>query len=179
MTPLPRNIAGAPVGYGVGRDAKNLGNRPVPAEQVNQMRVHASLSQIVKGNASANYHSLCVERIDDWAHFPGMDGEDKNGGPNHLRAWRTFRGLTQSALAERIGTNPNMIQYLETGERGLSAKWLRKLAPALETTPGLLLDHDPHELDADILEIWGSATERERRQISEVAKALVATGTDG
>jgi hypothetical protein len=48
-----------------------------------------------------------------------------------------------------------MIQYLETGERGLSAKWLRKLASALDTTPGMLLDHDPETLDPDILEIWG------------------------
>jgi len=67
----------------------------------------------------------------------------------------------------------NMIQYLETGERGLSAKWLRKLAPALDTTPGMLLDHDPNDLDNDILEIWGNASAREKKQISDVARALL------
>lgn len=108
-----------------------------------------------------------------------MEEQDKNGGPNHLREWRVYRGMSQAALAERVGTNPNMIQYLETGERGLSAKWLRRLAPALDTTPGLLLDHDPHELDADILDIWGHASARERKQISDVARALLRTGTDG
>lgn len=104
--------------------------------------------------------------------------DDKNGGPNHLREWRTFRKLTQEQLAERVGTNPNMIQYLETGERGLSAKWLRRLAPALETTPGMLLDHDPHQLDADIIDIWAHAGVRERRQLSEIAKTIVRTGTN-
>lgn len=70
-----------------------------------------------------------------------------------------------------------MIQYLESGERGLSAKWLRKLAPALDTTPGMILDHDPNDLDGDILEIWATASNREKRQIAEVARALVKTGT--
>jgi transcriptional regulator with XRE-family HTH domain len=106
-----------------------------------------------------------------------MDSADKNGGPNYLRAWRTFRKMTQEALAEKVGTNANMIQYLETGERGLSAKWLRRLAPALDTTPGMLLDHDPHDLDSDVIDIWVHAAERERRQISDVAKALLKTGT--
>lgn len=122
---------------------------------------------------------MCVARENAWAHYGDMDAQDKNGGPNYLREWRTFRKLSQAQLAERVGTNANMIQYLETGERGLSAKWLRKLAPALETTAGMILDHDPHELDSDILEIWGNASTREKRQISEVARALVKTGTDG
>ena len=105
--------------------------------------------------------------------------DDKNGGPNYLRAWRTFKKLTQEQLAEAVGTNANMIQYLETGERGLSAKWLRRLAPALDITPGLLLDHDPSELDSDVIEIWTHASAREKRQLSEIAKTLVKTGTDG
>jgi transcriptional regulator with XRE-family HTH domain len=109
----------------------------------------------------------------------GMESADKNGGPNYLRAWRLYRELTQEDLAERVGTNANMIQYLETGERGLSAKWLRRLAPALDTTPGMILEHDPRELDADVLDIWVNASERERRQIAEIAKALVKTGAEG
>lgn len=104
---------------------------------------------------------------------------DKNGGPNYLRAWRTFRKLTQDQLANKVGTNANMIQYLESGERGLSAKWLRRLAPALDTTPGMILDHDPHELDSDIVDIWVRGDERQRRQMAEIAKALVRTGTEG
>ncbi|WPZ05633.1 helix-turn-helix domain-containing protein [Pelagerythrobacter marinus] len=107
-----------------------------------------------------------------------LSEQPKNGGPNHLRAWREYRGLTQAKLAELVGTNANMIGYLESGERGLSAKWLRKLAPALNLTPGHLLDHNPNDLPSDILEIWMSADSSVRRQISEVAKALSRTGTD-
>jgi len=106
-----------------------------------------------------------------------MDG-DKNGGPVYLRAWREYRKMTQEQLAEAVGTNANMIQYLETGERGLSAKWARRLAPALKTTPGMLLDHNPNDLDSDTLEMWANADVRQKRQLSEIAKALLRTGTN-
>jgi hypothetical protein len=72
-----------------------------------------------------------------------------------------------------------MIGYLEAGERGLSAKWLRKLADALDTTPGMILDHDPGDLDSDILDIWATASTRQKRQISEIAKTLLRDGTNG
>lgn len=103
---------------------------------------------------------------------------DKNGGPNYLKQWREFRKLTQGELAAEVGTNQNMIGYLESGERGLSAKWLRRLAPALRTTPGFILEHDPFKLPTDILEIWVNANDTERRQIVNLAQALVKTGTD-
>lgn len=177
MTALPRNAPLDPVGDGVRRNTHAIRDRLVSAEAGNEFFDHGALSQIVSGNASPYYHNLCVADSRGSAHDAGMDTQEKNGGPNYLREWRTFRHLSQAALAERVGANPNMIQYLETGERGLSAKWLRKLAPALETTPGMLLDHDPHELDADILDIWGNASAREKRQISEVARALLKTGT--
>lgn len=107
-----------------------------------------------------------------------MDDQDKNGGPNYLRQWRAFRGLTQQQLAGMVETSTNMIQYLESGERGLSAKWLRKLAPALNTTSGMILEHDPYELDSDIIEIWATASNREKRQIADIAKAILSTGTE-
>lgn len=112
-------------------------------------------------------------------HIVTMHDQAKNGGPNHLKAWREHRGLTQAELADKVGTNSNMIGYLEAGERGLSAKWLRRLADALGITPGHLLDHDPRELPTDILEIWMSADPSVRRQIAEVAKTLIRTGTEG
>jgi transcriptional regulator with XRE-family HTH domain len=138
-----------------------------------------AISQIVTLRASSNYHALCVVDRFDLSQNRGMDGNDKNGGPNHLRAWREYRGLTQAQLGERVGTNSNMIGYLESGERGLSAKWLRKLADALDTTSGMILDHDPNDLDSDILEIWATASNRVKRQISEMARILLRDGTNG
>jgi len=108
---------------------------------------------------------------------------EKNGGLNYLQAWREFRRMSREALAERVGTTGAVIWHLEQGERALSAKWLRRLAPALETTPGLLLDHDPEDLPSDVFEIWLAADKIQRQQISALAKTMVdfkvSTGTDG
>lgn len=109
----------------------------------------------------------------------GMDDQDKNGGPNHLKAWMAFRGIKGADLAKLLDITPGMVSDLANSNRALSAKWLRRLAPHLDTTPGLLLDHDPHDLDSDIIEIWVNASSRERRQIANLAKALVRDGTNG
>lgn len=135
-----------------------------------------SKSHTVIRNATPDYHTLCGALSIAKCDNAGMS--DKNAGPNYLQAWRVFRDMTQAELAEKIGTNQNMIAYLESGERGLSAKWLRRLAPALKTTPGMLLDHDPHNLDADVIDIWAGADQRQRRQIADIAKTIVRTGTD-
>ncbi len=102
----------------------------------------------------------------------------KDRPANHLRAWRLFRGLTQEALAEKIGTTKAVIGHIETGERGLSDKWLMKLAPALGTSPGHLLEHDPDDLPTDILDIWSQIPEAERERALTVLKAF-RTGTGG
>lgn len=136
-------------------------------------------SQIVILDASAEYHILCGAPSIAACDNAAMTDMDRNGGPNHLRAWREFRGLSQAELAERVGTNQNMIGYLETGERGLSAKWLRKLAAVLGTQPGHLLEHDPSTLPTDIVEIWFNATLEERRQLVQMARVIVKDGTNG
>lgn len=102
---------------------------------------------------------------------------EKNAGPNFLQAWRKFRRMTQEDLAERVGTTKAVISLLESGQRPLSAKWLRKLAPVLKTTPGHLLDHDPNELPTDVIEIWGRIEERDRPQALRVLESF-RTGTD-
>jgi transcriptional regulator with XRE-family HTH domain len=137
------------------------------------------LSQIVSSVAIPEFHSLCGDAIGRPWHSVSMSKTDKNGGPNHLRAWRLFRNLTLEELADEVGTSSNMIGYLETGERGLSAKWLRRLAKPLKTTPGHLLEHDPATLPNDIVEIWMSANEEQRAQLSDIAQALVKRGSGG
>jgi len=88
--------------------------------------------------------------------------------PNNLRAWREYRGLTQDELADLVGTNGSVISLLESGARGLSLKWLVRLAPPLQTTPGMLLDHDPNNLDNSILEIWGHVPDTQKPQAREI-----------
>lgn len=89
----------------------------------------------------------------------------KNKRPgNYLKAWREYRSLTQQQLAESIGTTAAVISLLENGQRGLTATWLNRLAPPLKVTPGFLLDHDPSDLTADILEAWAKVPENRRVQ---------------
>ncbi len=73
---------------------------------------------------------------------------------NYLRAWREHRHMTQAELAEKVDTTGAVISLLESGQRGLSDKWLRKLAEALGTRPGHLLEVHPGETPNDIMYIW-------------------------
>lgn len=135
-------------------------------------------SHIVMLDATPHYHNLCGASVITICDNRIMSNDDKNGGPNHLKAWREFREFSQQQLADAVGTTQHQVAYLESGERGLSAKWLRKLAAALDTTVGMILDHDPHELDSDIIEIWATASNRQKKQLSEIAKTILKTGTD-
>ena len=121
----------------------------------------------MKGNASPNYHSLNKAQSAPVSHNVGVD---KNNGPNHLKAWREFRKLSQEELAAKLDTTASQISMLETGERGLSAKWLRRLAPVLGTTPGHLLDHDPNSIDNDVFDIWVGIDQRDRQRALSVLR---------
>jgi len=87
--------------------------------------------------------------------------------------------MTQDELAQAVGTAGNVIGLLESGERGLSQKWLSKLAPVLGTTPGFLLDHDPGELPTGILDTWAAIPEENRAQALAVLETFKKTGTNG
>lgn len=148
------------------------------ADGLSGISIMSPYSQNVKISATENIHKLGEARRTAISQNVDMD-QAKNGGPNHLKAWREKREITQEALAELVGTTASVISYLEQGERGLSAKWLRRLAPALEITPGLLLDHDPADLSDDIIEMWISASINQKRQIAEITKTILRTGTEG
>jgi transcriptional regulator with XRE-family HTH domain len=98
--------------------------------------------------------------------------------PNHLKAWRKHNRMTQEKLAEKVGTTKSVISDLERGVVQLSGKWLRRLAPALKTQPGHLLDYDPSELDNDIIDIWSHIDAKDRDQATRVLRSFVRrTGT--
>lgn len=54
--------------------------------------------------------------------------------PNKLKEWREIRGFTQPYVAEQIGCSDSHYKKLEAGDRKLSPKWLKKLAPLLDVT---------------------------------------------
>ena len=103
---------------------------------------------------------------------------DENRPPHYLREWRKHAGLTQEQLAEAIGTSKSQISERERYNLQLSPKWLRRLAPVLKVQPGHILDHDPEDLDTDIIDIWTRIPERDRVQAARVLRSFTRTGTD-
>ena len=97
-----------------------------------------------------------------------------NGGPNHLRAWREYRGMTQEELGAAIEppTTGSVISLLEEGKRGLSLKWLRRLAPALNVRPGFLADYDPGDLDTRALEMIESIPDDQKQQAVSILETF-------
>ena len=62
-----------------------------------------------------------------------------NLGKN-LRAARKKLGLTQEEVAERSGVQAGEVSRIERGKRDPQVSTLEKLAEAVETPPGRLLD---------------------------------------
>lgn len=97
--------------------------------------------------------------------------------PHYLKEWRKFRRLTQDKLADAVDTSKSVISDLERGNLQLSPKWLRKLAPVLGTQPGYILDHNPNELDTDVIEIWSRI--EDKAQAMKVLQSFAKDGTNG
>ncbi|WP_285020267.1 S24 family peptidase [Novosphingobium sp. fls2-241-R2A-195] len=61
---------------------------------------------------------------------------------NNIAAFRKRRGLSQTELAEQIGTTLNMLGKLERGDRSLDQSWLEKIGRALAVAPHELIAPD-------------------------------------
>lgn len=94
----------------------------------------------------------------------------------YIREWRKHRGLTLEKVADRLDMTPGHISMLERGQRGYTQETLEAVASALQTDVASLLMRDPTDPEA-IWSIWDQAKPGQRRQIVEIAKTLVKTGT--
>lgn len=101
---------------------------------------------------------------------------------NYLKQWREHaKGadgkspMTQEELADKVGTTKSVISLLENEKRPLSAKWLRKFADALGTTPGRILDIDPDGDDAQMANAWDELNKRDRPRALRVLRSLTGT----
>ena len=93
-----------------------------------------------------------------------------------IREWRKYRGLTLEKVADRLDMTPGHISMLERGQRGYTQETLEAVASALQTDVASLLMRDPTDGDG-MWSIWDQAKPGQRRQIVEIAKTLVKTGT--
>jgi transcriptional regulator with XRE-family HTH domain len=104
-----------------------------------------------------------------------------------IRQWRSHRRLTLEQLAERmeriaakrdlkLPTTASHLSMLERGQRGYTQDTIEALAEALETDVGSILIRDPTDPES-IWPAWDEAKPSQRRQIVEVVKALLKTGS--
>lgn len=93
-----------------------------------------------------------------------------------IREWRKHRKLTLERLAEAVDMTPSHLSMLERRERGYTQETLEKIAAALKTDVGSLLTRDPGQSD-ELEEVLKDAKPGQRRQIIEIAKTLLKTGT--
>jgi transcriptional regulator with XRE-family HTH domain len=105
------------------------------------------------------------------SHYANMR-KSAHKGTHFLREWREFRKMTQEELAAAVGTSKSVISEKESGERGLSNKWLERLAPALKVQKGWILEQDPNQIGADLLEIWGEIPATDRPRVLQILETF-------
>lgn len=74
--------------------------------------------------------------------------------PNRLKELRKARGLSQEALAERVGATKQQISKIERGVGAFTFHWAGRLATALDCYPSELMaeaDVRPAEIEYDLL----------------------------
>lgn len=80
--------------------------------------------------------------------------------------------MTLEELADAVGTTKGVISELELSKKGLSHKWLLRLAPALKTTPGTILDHHPDEVDLQAMQAFMGLNREDRVKVLQIIGVL-------
>ena len=93
-----------------------------------------------------------------------------------LAEWRERRGLSQEALAERVGTTKASISRWENFERDMTTNVLAAIAAALNLEPIQLFRH-PDEPNLD--DMLASASPQLRRKAVAILSALLADESGG
>lgn len=105
-----------------------------------------------------------------------------HAGDHPVKAFRIARGLSQSELAERVGTTAQYVSQLETGNRTAKFSLLGKLANCLETDVDSLITTDmigaaavrqPHvDSSKDIVRFQVALSPRDARDAAISREAL-------
>ncbi|HXQ16836.1 MAG TPA: helix-turn-helix transcriptional regulator [Caulobacteraceae bacterium] len=101
-----------------------------------------------------------------------QDGEAEGEAPSNLRAWREHRSMTVAELAKKSGLGAQTIIALEAGEMDLSVKLLNKLADALNTTSGYVLDVNPDDSSPELFDAVRAVPKERRSQALEILKTF-------
>jgi transcriptional regulator with XRE-family HTH domain len=83
--------------------------------------------------------------------------------------------MSLDAVASRVPMDKGNLSKVERGLLPYNQEMLERIADILHTDPASLIMREP---GAEIWSIWDRASPGVRRQIIEVAEALVRTGSD-
>jgi transcriptional regulator with XRE-family HTH domain len=101
---------------------------------------------------------------------------------NRIRVARDRKGLSQAALSEAVGVQPDSIGRMERGKRWPTLQTLSLIADALGIPLGDLLDRDrpdPDPRETQLLVSFRQLTERQRGLVAEVVAELAKVGAGG
>jgi len=98
--------------------------------------------------------------------------EQEEKETHHLQAWRVYHGLTVAQLSKKSGISAQTIAGIECGEIDPGTKLLTKLADALNTTTGYLVDHLPEDADPNIFNTVSAIPKDRRSQALEILKTF-------
>jgi transcriptional regulator with XRE-family HTH domain len=96
----------------------------------------------------------------------------KPPGRHFIAAWREFRGMTQSELAEGIGYTTASLSRVENFKQAYNQPMLEAIGQVLHVSPADLLIHDPTAADP-LGPILAEATASERLQIAALAETVL------
>lgn len=97
----------------------------------------------------------------------------------YLREWRKMKpGRTIEVVAEHLHISRTQLGRIEKGQQPYNQELLEALADLYDCSVADLLIRDPSDPEG-MWSIWDQAKPGERRQIAEVAKTLIRTGTEG
>lgn len=95
--------------------------------------------------------------------------------PNRIRAIRLRAGLSQQALADRIGTSKVTVSSLEVGRMQLSLDYMKRIAGVFGLPPVDLLNEDEQNAmlnaeEMELLRAYRAAGQVQRELIHRVAE---------
>jgi hypothetical protein len=96
--------------------------------------------------------------------------------PTCIRKWRRYRERTLEDVAAEAGMTAGNLSQLELGQQGYTQAGLERLARALKTDPGSLLDVDPFEA-GPLWPMWRQAKPADRKKIVDIVKTITETDT--
>lgn len=105
-----------------------------------------------------------------------MGKKQKQG--NFVKAWRKFRDLSQSELAEKMGISREYVSLVENGKRRYDEIFLDAAAQALNCSPADLISREPGPLGG-IWNLWDQIDEAQREQALKVLETFKKANKTG